>query len=121
VENLLRLARRALLRRGDRRLSLKECGGEDGQIRTIDGGGAPGGDPARRFHEAAGIVGEQAGAGVARAGDAHRGNRARAAADHGGNGAAAGAVLQDERGVLAEFAEFLRFGSDQAVGKSFGD
>ena len=43
------------------------------------------------------------------------------AADHGGDGAATGAVLQDERGILAEPAEFLRFGSDKAVGKGFGD
>ena len=33
--------------------------------------------------------------------------RRRITADYGGDGAATGAVLQDERGVLAESAEFL--------------
>ncbi len=42
----------------------------------IDGAGAPGGNLARGFHEAAGFVGEQAVAGTARAGDEDWGNRA---------------------------------------------
>jgi len=61
--------------------SLRKGEKEDGQIRTIDAAGAPGGNPARGFHEAAGVEREQAGAGVARAGDAHWGNCARAAAE----------------------------------------
>lgn len=94
---------------------------EDGQDKWIDGAGAPRGDSARGFHEAAGIVREQAVAGTARAGYADWGNCARAAADYGGDGAATGAVLQNECGVLAEPAEFLRFGVREAGGESFGD
>jgi hypothetical protein len=40
-------------------------------------------------------------------GDANWGNRARAAADYGGDGDAAGALFQDECGILAEPAELL--------------
>src|SRR6266404_3809655 len=64
--------------------SLRKGEKEDGQIRTFDAAGASGGNPARGLHEAAGIVGEQAGAGTARAGNAHWGDRARAEADYGG-------------------------------------
>jgi hypothetical protein len=38
---------------------------------------------------------------------ADRGNRARAAENYGGDGIGAGAVFQDERGILAEPAELL--------------
>src|SRR5258708_28034543 len=88
---------------------------EDGQSRGVDGAGASGRNPARGFHEAAGLVGEQAGAGAARAGDPDWGDRTRAAADHGRDGAATGAILQDKRGVLTEPAEYLRFASDETV------
>src|SRR5258708_11936091 len=82
---------------------------EDGQSRGVDGAGASGGNPARGFHEAAGLVGEQAGAGTARASDPDWRNRARAAANHGGDGAAAGALLQDARGGLGEPSQYLPF------------
>src|SRR6266404_2237507 len=75
---------RGIVMRWKSLISLTKGEGEDGQIRTFDGAGAPGGDPAGGFHEAAGIVGEQVGAGAACSGDAHWRNRARAAADHSG-------------------------------------
>src|SRR5437879_5171879 len=71
---------------------------EDGQGGIIDGSGASGRDFAGGFYEAAGLVGEQVGAGAARAGDADWGNCARAAAGYGGDSDASGAVFQDECG-----------------------
>ena len=92
---------------------------EDEQGGQIDGSGASGGDFAGGFYEAAGLVGEQAGAGAARAGDADWGDCARAATEarkgmKKGNreepfGRLRGkrAVFQDECGILVEPAEFL--------------
>src|ERR1700719_1234895 len=84
-----------------------KCEHPNAKVWKIDGSGASGGDFAGGFHEAAGLLGEQAGAGATRARDAGWGDCARAAADYGGDGFAAGSVFQDECGILAEPAEFL--------------
>jgi hypothetical protein len=58
---------------------------------------------------------------VARLRAAENLSRTKLEADYGGDGAAAGALFQDECGVLAEPAEFLRFGVREAGGESLGD
>jgi hypothetical protein len=95
-----------------------KCEDRDEEERKIDGAGASGGGFEGGFYEAAGLVGEQAGAGVARAGDADWRDCARAAKDYSGDRVAAGAYFKTNAEFWLNLQNFYDLECERRAGKA---